>query len=319
MTPLRGIHHVTAICGEPQPNVDFYTGVLGLRLVKKTVNFDDPGSYHLYYGDRIGAPGTLLTFFAWPQAPRGQAGAGEPVALTFAVPAGSLAWWATRLQAAEISVNEKRLFGAPVLAFRDPDGMRLELTETTGDSQTAWPESDVPEEHAIKSIYSVTLALRDTTLSGALYTGELAFEDRGIDGETHRFAVGNSATAGVIDIQPAAAGTRGRMGAGSLHHVAFRTADDASQEEWLRKLTRLGLHVSPVMDRKYFHSIYFRELGGVLFEIATDRPGMTVDESEEQLGTRLALPAEYESLRTRLEDTLPPLHAPELSAEVSRA
>lgn len=317
MAALRGIHHVTAICGDVQRNVDFYAGLLGLRLVKKTVNFDDPGSYHLYYGDRLGTPGTLLTFFAWPDAPRGQAGAGEPIALAFEVPAGSLAWWERRLANSEVASRTKHLFGENVLSFRDFDGMQVQLVESTSDRQTAfWTGGDIAEDKAVKAIYSVTLALRDPAVSGALYTVELGFQDQGIDDKTYRFEIGEPAARGIVDVHPPPSG-RGRMGAGSIHHVAFRTDDDASQHLWLKKLTQLGLNVSPVMDRKYFHSIYFREVGGVLFEIATDVPGMTVDESEEQLGQHLALPSDYEAFRTRLETSLPPVHAPQLASGTS--
>lgn len=319
MTALGGIHHVTAICGDAQRNAAFYAGVLGLRLVKKTVNFDDPGSYHLYYGDRIGSPGTLVTFFAWPDAPRGQAGSGEPVALAFEVPAGSLEWWKDRLANADVATTTTTAFGVDVLVFRDPDGMRVELVESAGDRPNEyWEGGGIPEAHAVKGIYSVTLALRDQGVSAALYTQELGFQDDGSEDKRHRFAVGQAPSTGLVDVHPPTAGTRGRMGAGSIHHVAFRTGDDASQQDWLKKLTQLGLHVSPVMDRKYFHSIYFRELGGVLFEIATDGPGMTVDETEEQLGKHLALPVDYESFRSRLESSLPPIQLPSsLTAGVS--
>lgn len=310
MPSLQGIHHVTAICGDPQLNVDFYAGLLGLRLVKKTVNFDDPGSYHLYYGDRIGTPGTLLTFFAWPSAPRGKAGAGDPVALTFAVPAGSLAWWTARLAAADVPAKPQRIRESDVLAFQDPDGMQVQLVESARPNQlAAWTAPGIPESHAIHGIYSVTLGLRETGPSATLYTAELGFEDQGFEDGLHRFGSGNS----VLDVRSSPA-NHGRMGAGSIHHLAFRTADDTSQQVWSKKLIQLGLHVSPVMDRKYFHSIYFREPGGVLFEIATDGPGMTVDETEQQLGTNLALPSEYEPLRRQLESSLPPVHAPHLLA-----
>lgn len=320
MTALRGIHHVTAICGDPRRNVDFYAGLLGLRLVKKTVNFDDPGSYHLYYGDRLGTPGTLVTFFAWPDAPRGHAGTGEPIALAFEIPTGSLDWWTKRLASANVSVTSKRLFGAEVVSFRDPDGMQVELVESAEARPTIpWTESGVPEACAIKAIHSVTLAIRDAAVSAALYTVELGFEDQGSEDSIQRFEVGEPSSHGIIDVRPPLAGTRGRMGAGSIHHVAFRVADDAAQQTWLKKLTELGLNVSPVMDRKYFQSIYFRELGGVLFEIATDGPGMTVDETEEQLGRHLALPVDYEVLRSRLETSLPAIDAYAAAAPLSRS
>jgi glyoxalase family protein len=310
MDPLNGIHHVTAICGDPQRNLDFYAGLLGLRLVKKTVNFDDPNSYHLYYGDRSGAPGTLLTFFAWPGAPRGKAGDGEPGALTLSVPVGSLDWWGRHLTAFGVTTQSKHVFEENVLAFSDPDDMEVHLVESSRSSQTdPWHSPGIPQTHAISGIHSVTLALRNLGTSTALYTRDLGFQAAGEKDGTHRFYVAKS----IVDVE-VSSGARGHMGTGSIHHVAFRTEDDASQLAWLANLTSLGLHVSPVMDRKYFHSIYFREPGGVLFEIATDGPGMLVDESEQQLGDHLALPAEYESMRPQLERTLIPLHSPVVAA-----
>jgi glyoxalase family protein len=309
MTALKGIHHVTAIGADAQRNVDFYSGVLGLRLVKKTVNFDDPGSYHLYYGDRVGAPGTLVTFFIWPGATNGQRGAGEPVALAFEVPEGSLQWWKQRVTQAGFSALEATRFGARVLAVRDPDGMAVELIESRAARDSSyWAAGDIPKHRAITNIHSVTLSLRDQARSAGLFSDELTFAQLGVDDERLRFVVSDS----FIDVVKPAAAVRGRMGAGTIHHVAFRTHDDASQREWLEKITRLGLHVTPVIDRKYFHSIYFREPGGVLFEIATDGPGMMVDEPEERLGEALTLPHEYESFRESLERTLPGIVSPHL-------
>jgi glyoxalase family protein len=282
MKNLLGIHHVTAITGDPQKNIDFYAGTLGLRLVKKTVNFDDPNSYHLYFGDESGSPGSLITFFAWPAAAKGNIGGSEPVLVRFQVPKGSLAWWKERLGA---------------LSIADPDGMRVELIE--GNEPSASP--------AIQRIHSVKLNLRDPQLSTALFTNELHFTQI----ENDRFQVGD----GYVDIQQGAGG-RGMMGAGTIHHVAFRTEDDASQQEWLQHVARLGLHVSPVMDRTYFHSIYFREPSGVLFEIATDSPGMAVDEPAAHLGEKLMLPRQFEGSRKQLEATLPPLRTPALEARV---
>jgi glyoxalase family protein len=287
MTPLRGIHHVTAITGDAQKNADFYTGVLGLRLVKKTVNFDDPGSYHLYYGDHTGSPGTLVTFFEWPGATPGKAGAGEPVAIVYAVPAGSIGWWAEHLADYGAKLSGGRL------TVRDPDGMRVELVETPGEAETL---------HAIKHIEAIVLSLGVPERSHALYTDELGFSEE-ISGNGKHYKVGES----FVDVETPAGSVRGRIGAGSIHHVAFRVDDDTAQGKWLQKLHALGLNVSPVMDRKYFHSIYFRERNGVLFELATDGPGMHVDEPVEHLGETLALPAEYESMRTVLEQSLQPI------------
>jgi glyoxalase family protein len=314
MTALKGIHHVTAIGADAQRNVDFYSGVLGLRLVKKTVNFDDPGSYHLYYGDRVGTPGTLVTFFIWPGATKGQSAAGEPVALAFEVPEGSLNWWKQRLSEAGISVlDEGPRFGAAAIAVRDPDGMTVELIESAAVRHTAhWPGAGIPKDRAITRIHSVTLSLRDETRSAALYRDDLTFVPIEQENGRSRFGVGEGAARSFVDVVRPAAAVRGRMGAGTIHHMAFRTESDASQREWLEKITQLGLQVTPVMDRKYFHSIYFREPGGVLFEIATDGPGMAVDEPEERLGETLSLPREYESVRAGLERTLPPIVSPHL-------
>ncbi len=292
MKHLNGIHHVTAITSDAQRNVDFYAGVLGMRLVKKTVNFDDPNSYHLYFGDELGSPGTLLTFFAWPEAAPGRIGASEPVAVSFQVPKGALAWWEERLL-------KRREHGR--VAISDPDGMRVELVE--GGGAAASP--------AIQRIHSVRLNLADFEESGALFVNGLQFSEVA----ENRYQVGGGADAGYIEVQRGAGG-RGMMGAGTIHHVAFRTEDDAAQQEWLSHVVRLGLQVSPVMDRKYFHSIYFREPSGVLFEIATDPPGMTVDEAAGQLGERLMLPKEYEAARHQLEATLPPVKAPSLELVV---
>jgi glyoxalase family protein len=286
MRKLNGIHHVTAIASDAQKNFDFYAGVLGMRLVKKTVNFDDPNSYHLYFGDQSGSPGTLLTFFAWPGAAKGRIGSSEPVAVGLQVPRGALAWWEERLGA-------RREDGR--VTVYDPDGMCLQLVEGTGEAASP----------AIQRIHSMTLNLADLQKSGALFVDGLQFAEV----SANRYQVGEGPDAGYVEVQRGEGG-RGLMGAGTIHHVAFRTESDASQEEWLRYVVRLGLHVSPVMDRKYFHSIYFREPSGVLFEIATDPPGMTVDEPAAQLGERLMLPAEYEAARNELAATLPPLRTP---------
>lgn len=314
MTPLKGIHHVTAIAAEAQRNVDFYSGVLGLRLVKKTVNFDDPGSYHLYYGDRVGTPGTLVTFFIWPGATNGQRGAGEPVALAFAIPEGSRDWWKERLSEMGLPVlHTEPRHGAGWIEVRDPDGMKVELIESTKARDTEfWSAGGISREHAITAIHSVSLGLRDDDRSAALFTEELTFARIGSENARLRFGLGETGDTSFVDIVKPDAPARGRMGAGTIHHVAFRTPDDASQRGWLEKITQLGLQVSPVMDRKYFHSIYFREPGGVLFEIATDGPGMAVDEREDHLGEALALPQEYGSFRVTLEQKLPQIVTPHL-------
>jgi glyoxalase family protein len=292
MKKLKGIHHVTAITSDAQKCVDFYAGRLGMRLVKKTVNFDDPGSYHLYFGDQAGSPGTLLTFFAWPGTPKGRIGGSEPVAVGLTIPKGTLPLWREKLQATE---QDGRL------SVFDPDGMRLDLLE--GEN-----EADSP---AIQRIQSITLNLLDLDRSAALFSSGLQFERL-----SHTlYQVGDGMDKGQINLQSGQNG-RGMMGAGTIHHVAFRIDDDESQKEWLAHVSELGLNASPVMDRKYFHSVYFREPSGVLFEIATDPPGMAVDEPAAQLGEKLMLPREYEPSRTRLEAALPPLRTPVTEARV---
>ncbi len=310
MKTLNGVHHVTAITNDAQRNVDFYTGLLGLRLVKKTVNFDDPQSYHLYYGDGRGTPGTILTFFVWPAAGNGRVGSGEPSRVAFEVPAGSLAWWRERLTKAGVELKEDgQFFGVHTVSFADPDGMQLELVESNTPREVEiWTTGEVGQDAAIRTIAGVTLTRTARASSDELYAKQLGFRETGTEGGRRRFVSGENSSAGFIDVvEPEKAGP-GRMGAGTIHHLAFRTPDDASQGEWLKKITGLGLHVSPVMDRNYFHSIYFREPSGILFEIATDGPGFAVDEPAETLGEALKLPAQYEKARRQLEAILRPIH-----------
>ena len=320
--PLAGLHHVTAICADAQANVDFYAGVLGLRLVKRTVNFDDPGSYHLYYGDGVGRPGTILTFFAWPGAYRGRRGTGQTDAVALSVPRESLGYWRERLEragarlAAEESVAQDP--DPTVLAFQDPDGLRLELvgTENSADERAPWDGGPVPAAHAVRRLLGATVWTgADPTPTVMVLTGVLAFRSAGeTDGGNvrHRFVTGDDRTAGVarLDLWPRPGVPRATSGAGTVHHLAWRTPDDVGQAAWRAHLDGAGLGVSPVMDRTYFHSIYFREPGGVLFEIATDGPGFAVDEPTETLGERLMLPAWLEGRRAEVEAHLPRLQAP---------
>jgi len=311
MDQLKGIHHVTAITGDAERNLHFYSELLGQRLVKKTVNFDDPGSYHLYYGDGLGAPGTLITFFVWPGAGKGRRGVGEPVSLTYEVPVGALPWWKKRFTSANLPVEDLgTIFGSPTIGITDPDGIQIELAEVPNLRETEyWAGGNIPKDFAIRSIRGVTLAHRNLTSSAGLYTDQLYFHESGEENSHRRFLVGDTPDRSFVDVIIPAALTRGSMGAGTIHHVAFRTANDETQGEWLKKIQKLGLNVSPVMDRNYFHSIYFRELSGVLFEIATDGPGMSIDEPTDHLGEKLALPPMYEGMRTRIEGSLPPLAA----------
>jgi len=311
--PLAGIHHVTAIAGDPQANADFYTGVLGLRLVKKTVNYDDPGTYHLYYGDELGRPGTLLTFFPWPHARRGRTGAGQATVTSFSVPAGSLGYWSERLRRSGTTHDDpgRRGEDEEVLRLLDPDGLELELVAHAGPAAgNPWEGGPVPVEHAIGGLFAVTVVEWNADRTADLLTGTLGFRLESQSGSRLRFAVGSpGGLATRLDLLAEPTAERGHVAAGTVHHVAFRVAGDREQQAWHRDLIAAGHHVSPIMDRQYFHSIYFREPGGVLFEIATDPPGMTADESAADLGTGIRLPSWLEPARARIEPALPPLAA----------
>jgi len=306
---MSGIHHVTAISGPASRNLDFYTRILGLRLVKKTVNFDDPGTYHLYYGDEAGHPGTILTFFPWEHAAPGRSGAGLTQETSFRVPAASIGYWAHRFVEKGVAHETvtKRL-GQPVLAFTDPDGMGLALVGVEGaESEAGWGGGDVPAEHAIRGFQGVTLMAGDAKATAAILTGALGFAEAGRDDGLIRYHA-TSGIGGFVDLRDAKGLLPGRMGRGSVHHVAFRAADDAEQAEMARKLSEeLGQHVTEQKDRKYFRSVYFREPSGVIFEIATDQPGFAVDEPAASLGEVLQLPDFLEAHRREIEDALPVL------------
>ncbi len=309
---ILGIHHITAIASDPQANLDFYAGTLGLRLVKLTVNFDDPGTYHLYYGDGVGHPGTILTFFPWPSAPKGRRGTGQVTEVAFAIPTGSLEFWTARLRATGVAVAEPvERFGEKVISFDDPDGLKVELVETAGaPAERTWGGAAVPPEFAIRGFHSATLREADETATASLLTGTMGFRPVAQEGDRFRYAVEAGGAASLVDIYRAPDERFGRVLAGSVHHIAWRTPDDRQQAEWLAELSRRGYGVSPVMDRKYFHSIYYREPGLILFEIATDPPGFAVDEAADALGSRLVLPPWLEPDRARLETILPPLRMP---------
>ena len=307
---MAGNHHVTAISGRAHRNLDFYTGTLGMRLVKKTVNFDDPGTYHLYYGDEVGHPGTILTFFPWEHAAAGRSGVGLTHQTAFRVPAVSLGYWTHRFIEKNVAHEalEKR-FGEPVLAFIDPDGMRLALVGTTdAGAETGWSNGEVPAEHAIRGFHGVTLLLDDAAATGTILSGVLGFAKAGTEGATTRYRANGAGAGGVVDLHEAKEFLGGAMGRGSVHHVAFRAKDDAAQAEMAALLRdKHGLRPTEQKDRNYFRSVYFREPGGVLFEIATDGPGFATDERAESLGERLMLPAQYEAARPQIERSLPPL------------
>lgn len=307
-SPIVGLHHVTAIASDPQRNLDFYTQVMGLRFVKRTINFDDPGTYHFYFGDDVGSPGTILTFFPWPRATRGSLGVGETSATAFSVPLTSLGYWEKRLLAAGVPVERTgERFAEEVLTFADPDGMRLEVAGHADAGESKAPRtSDVPPEHAIRGFFGVSLCEGGYERTVATLAA-MGFHKIGEKENRFRFAAEGSALGNHIDVLVQPQLTYGRMGAGSVHHIAFRASDDAAQLQWREVLKASGLDVTPVLDRTYFHSIYFREPGGVLFEIATDPPGFALDEPVANLGEGLKLPPWLEAQRARVERLLPPL------------
>ena len=310
---IPGLHHVTAIASDPQRNLDFYVGLLGLRFVKRTVNFDDPGSYHFYFGDNRGTPGTILTFFPWPGARRGVRGTGQIEATAFAISPDSIAFWVERLKRHHVTAEKTSTrFGEEVIRLLDPDGLLIELIASSSHGHVEpWPESAVAAEHMLRGFHSVAAALEGYERTARLLTETFGY--RLINESENRFrfvSTDDSASGRIIDLlcQPDTA--MGRVAAGSVHHIAFRAKDDAEQLQWREHLVDLGYNVTPVMDRDYFHSIYFREPGGVLFEIATDPPGFTLDEKLEELGTHLRLPPWMESARSQIEKILPRIQVP---------
>jgi glyoxalase family protein len=311
-TAPHGLHHVTAIATDPQRNVDFYTEVLGLRLVKTTVNFDDPGTYHLYYGDEAGRPSTILTFFPWRDVPRGRQGTGLTTATAFSVPPESLGWWQQHLADRGADVvdppRDRDTAGQDeeVLTFRDPDGLVIDLVASPGDTRSGWDGvAAVPAEHAVRGLHSVTLSERDVDPTAAMLTDLLGMDAEG-GADRSRFAMAREPGA-VLDVAAATDAPEGLQAGGTVHHIAFRAPDGETQERWRTQLVDAGLEVTPILDRRYFTSIYFREPGGVLFEIATDQPGFDVDEPLLELGRHLELPPWLEPTREQIAAALPPL------------
>ncbi|MGA7369618.1 MAG: ring-cleaving dioxygenase [Nitrososphaeraceae archaeon] len=325
-----GIHHVTAITSNPQKNIDFYTGDLGLRLVKLTVNQDDPTAYHLYYGDELGHPGTVLTFFHWPNIPRGRRGTSQVIATSFLIPESSITYWIDRFKSRQIEYNGpyQRFNDEQVITFHDPDGLELELVahKSAGDRNVnVWKDSPIPVENAIRGFYSVTLSEEGYESTASVLTDELGFIPTRHNGSRFRYEISatTSSSAASIDMEQGGIGgakivdvlclpytQQAIIGIGSVHHVAFRTPTDEQQLVLRRNIVKARLNATPVIDRFYFHSVYFREPGGVLFEIATNPPGFTVDEELDALGTHLVLPPWLESMRGDLERILPPVVYP---------
>jgi len=314
------VHHITAIAGDPQRNLDFYAGVLGLRLVKVTVNFDDPGSYHLYYGDEYGHPGSIITFFPWPEGRPGRQGTGQVVTIGLAIVPRSLGYWIERLLAHGIKYEGPlRRFDEQVLSLKDPDGLLLELVATPRVGNTApWPDGPVPPDHAIRGTHGAVIWEDGDTGSADFLTRTMDFQPVGEEGNILRFQSGDTGVGTVLDLRRTPGFWGGAIGVGTVHHIAFRAADDQRQLQKRAEIEEQGIPATPVIDRQYFHSVYFREPGGVLFEIATDPPGFTVDEPLAELGTSLKLPPMYQASRTEIERILPPLRLPQAPAGESR-
>ena len=307
MIHKSGIHHITAVAGDPQKNLDFYAGILGLRLVKKTVNFDDPSVYHLYYGDETGSPGTILTFFPWARLQQGHPDLGQAIAISFSIPTRSASFWTDYLDDQGISYIEPfSRFGKEVIGVQDPDGLHLELVaDSVADDTEGWSGGPIPGDHAIRGIHGITLAEDNFQATGELLTDSLGFRE--IEREHDRILYqSNSEFGSTVEIIDNAE-LDGRPGKGTVHHVAFRAEDDEEQIEIRKNLVNKGYHVTEVKDRQYFRSIYFHEPGGVLFEVATDVPGFTTDETVDTLGKSLKLPDWLEERRDLIEADLPEL------------
>ncbi|KWW22554.1 ring-cleaving dioxygenase [Peribacillus simplex] len=299
-----GIHHITAIVGDPQENVDFYAGILGLRMVKKTVNFDDPGTYHLYFGDESGSPGSIITFFPWPAAYKGQVGSGQVGTTTYVVPEHSMAFWERRLDKFNIDYEKTSRFGEDYMKFQDPHGLQLELVERKEGKMNRWSFGGVPSDKAVKGFGGAVLLSANPTKTMELLEHVMGLQKVGEEGDYIRFKavsdIGN-----LIDVRKTVLPT-GKMGVGVVHHIAWRASDSDDHKDWRLHIGNHGYGVTPFKDRQYFDAIYFREDGGVLFEVATDPPGFANDETKETMGSKLMLPPWLEKKREHMEKTLLP-------------
>ena len=307
---IKGIHHITAIAGDAQRNYDFYTRVLGLRFVKKTVNFDDPGTYHFYYGNELGEPGTILTFFPWKNVHQGYPGVGMATEIAYAVPPGSIDFWMQQLESNQISFKgpvEK--FGEQVLTLSDPDGLQLKLViPSTPDNRKPWETTTIKAENATRGFHSITLTVRNVKPTAFVLTDIFGYRLLSQEDNVYRYVTDAVNEAAIVDIVEDPKGRPGLNAGGTNHHVAFRVENEEVLMAFREKVLAKGLHITPKIDRNYFFSLYFREPGGVLFEIATDNPGFDVDEPVDELGTHLKLPNQYEMQREQIEKTLPVLN-----------
>lgn len=306
---IKGLHHVTAMARDARENNRFYTDTLGLRRVKKTVNFDAPDVYHLYYADGAGTPGTVMTYFPFPNAARGRPGTGEVGTTVFSVPEGSLPFWEKRLAEKGVAgITPSNRFGENLLRFEGPDGDGLALVETSGDSRAPWTGNGVAADHAIRGFRSVSMRLRDTELQAELLTA-MGYRETAKEGAVRRFVVEGGNEANVVDLEAHPLVNPAQQGAGSVHHVAFAVENRDAQLAVRKALMETGQQITPVIDRDYFYAIYFRTPGGVLFEVATNEPGFDRDEDAAHLGEALKLPKQHENLRPYLEQNLQPIDA----------
>lgn len=308
---INGIHHITAIAGDARKNYDFYTRVLGLRLVKKTVNFDDPNTYHFYYGDENGTPGTILTFFPWgSQISKGRRGTHQATEIGYSVPEGSLEFWQKRFDDNNVIYNKPaEKFGQKYLTFLDPDGLKFELVEVKDDNRKPWVTAEVTEAYATRGFHHITITTEKAEPTAYILTKVFGYELRQTEVNRFRYVTDAVEHAAIVDLVEVAGEAAGQVAGGSVHHVAFRVTDEATLMHFREKIVKLGIHITEKIDRNYFYSLYFREPGGVLFEIATDNPGFATDETVAELGTGLKLPAQYEAHRAEIEKVLPKLDA----------
>ncbi len=309
MKTAHGIHHITAIASDPKKNFEFYTKILGLRFVKKTVNFDDPSTYHFYFGDNAGSPGTILTFFPHPDLPKGRAGTGQAVEIVFAIPKAAFSFWLDRFHRYGIEYQgPEDHFGDKVLRINDPDGLMLEFVGVDDlPDDNLWVTDEIGADVAIRGFHSVALWVNDKEKTAQILKNSLGFDLVASEGSRHRYGTGQSGLGQIVDLREIPGMWRGAPGAGTIHHVAFRVGDDEAEVSVRADIEKGGMHLTPVIDRNYFHSVYFREPNGILFELATDNPGFDIDEPKETLGQSLKLPARYEQHRDQIAAALPSL------------
>lgn len=306
---IKGIHHITAIAGNAKKNYDFYTRVLGLRLVKKTVNFDDPHTYHFYYGDKVGTPGTILTFFPWEGITAGRRGARQVTEIGYSVPENSLDFWLKRFEDNNVIYNKPaEKFGEQYLSFLDPDGLKIELTvPKNADTREPWTTTEVSSENATRGFHHITITSNKIEATAKILTDIFGYRLLEQHVNRYRFITDVVDNAAIVDLVEVASEIAGHVAGGSVHHVAFRVENEEILMQYREKIVNMGLHITEKIDRNYFYSLYFREPGGVLFELATENPGFATDETVEQLGSGLKLPAQYESIRNDIEKSLPKL------------